>query len=104
MARGLCLRRASRTGLLDNLVFHSMQRTHHCAQLSAPDLGDTVSLVGWVDTIRDQGGIIFVDLRDRRGITQIKLEAHDNAKLADQLKHLKPESVIGITGKVVLRP
>ena len=81
-----------------------MHRTHHCAQLSLPDLGATVSLAGWVDTIRDQGGIIFVDLRDRRGITQIKLEPHDNAKLADQLKHLKPESVIGIAGQVVRRP
>jgi aspartyl-tRNA synthetase len=81
-----------------------MQRTHHCAQLSIPDLDATVSLAGWVDTIRDQGGIIFVDLRDRRGITQIKLEPHDNSKLAEQLKHLKPESVIGVTGKVVRRP
>jgi aspartyl-tRNA synthetase len=90
--------------LLENLIFQSMQRTHHCAQLSVPDLDATVSLLGWVDTIRDQGGIIFVDLRDRRGVTQIKLEPHDNAKLAEQLKHLKPESVIGITGKVVRRP
>jgi aspartyl-tRNA synthetase len=81
-----------------------MKRTHHCAQLSVPDIDTTVSLAGWVDTIRDQGGIIFVDLRDRKGITQIKLEPHDNAKLAEQLKHLKPESVIGITGKVSRRP
>jgi len=81
-----------------------MQRTHHCAQLTATDFGATVSLLGWVDTIRDQGGIIFVDLRDRKGITQIKLEPHDDAKLGEQLKHLKPESVIGITGKVVQRP
>lgn len=81
-----------------------MKRTHHCAQLSVPDLDQTVSLVGWVDTIRDQGGIIFIDLRDRRGVTQIKLEAHDNTTLAEQLKHLKPESVIGITGKVTRRP
>jgi aspartyl-tRNA synthetase len=81
-----------------------MKRTHHCAQLSLPDLDATVSLVGWVDTIRDQGGIIFVDLRDRRGITQIKLESQDNSKLAEQLKHLKPESVIGVSGKVVRRP
>jgi aspartyl-tRNA synthetase len=57
-----------------------------------------------VDTIRDHGGIIFVDLRDRQGITQIKLEPHDNAKLADQLKHLKLESVISITGAVSQRP
>jgi aspartyl-tRNA synthetase len=81
-----------------------MKRTHHCAQLSLADLGATVSLLGWVDTIRDQGGIIFVDLRDRRGVTQIQLEPKDNAKLGEQLKHLKPESVIGIEGKVVKRP
>jgi aspartyl-tRNA synthetase len=81
-----------------------MKRTHHCAQLSLNELDATVSLVGWVDTIRDQGGIIFVDLRDRKGITQIKLEPRDNTKLAEQLKHLKPESVIGITGRVTRRP
>ena len=81
-----------------------MHRTHHCAQLTPADLGATVSLLGWVDTIRDQGGIIFVDLRDRKGITQIQLEPHDNATLGEQLKQLKPESVIGVTGKVVRRP
>ncbi len=81
-----------------------MKRTHHCAQLTLADLHATVSLAGWVDTIRDQGGIIFVDLRDRKGVTQIKLEPHDNAQLAEQLKHLKPESVIGIAGKIVQRP
>jgi aspartyl-tRNA synthetase len=81
-----------------------MKRTHHCAQLTSADIGASVSLLGWVDTIRDQGGIIFVDLRDRKGVTQIQLEPRDNATLADQLKHLKTESVIGIAGKVVKRP
>ncbi len=81
-----------------------MHRSHHCAQLTPAELDKNVSLIGWVDTIRDQGGIIFVDLRDRKGVTQIKLEAHDNAKLAEQLKHLKPESVIEVSGKVVRRP
>ena len=81
-----------------------MHRSHHCAQITPADLVAHVSLIGWVDTIRDQGGIIFLDLRDRKGVTQIQLEAHDNAKLAEQLKHLKPESVIGVTGKVVRRP
>ncbi len=81
-----------------------MKRTHHCAQLTSANLGATVSLAGWVDTIRDQGGIIFLDLRDRRGVTQIKLEPHTNANLGDQVKLLKPESVIGITGTVVARP
>jgi aspartyl-tRNA synthetase len=82
----------------------SMKRSHHCAQLTIADIGSTASLVGWVDTIRNQGGIIFVDLRDRKGVTQIQLESRDNEKLAEQLAHLKPESVIGITGKVVKRP
>lgn len=81
-----------------------MKRTHHCAQLSTADLDSTASLVGWVDTIRDQGGIIFVDLRDRKGVTQIQLEPSNDEKLAGQLKQLKPESVIGVTGKVVRRP
>lgn len=81
-----------------------MQRTHHCAQLTPADLDSTVSLVGWVDTLRDQGGILFIDLRDRKGVTQIKLEPKDNAALGEQLKQVKPESVIGITGKVTRRP
>ncbi|HTQ31956.1 MAG TPA: aspartate--tRNA ligase [Opitutaceae bacterium] len=81
-----------------------MPRTHHCAQLTLADLGATASLVGWVDTIRDQGGILFIDLRDRKGVTQIKLEPRDNAQLAEQLKQLKPESVVGVTGQVVKRP
>ncbi len=81
-----------------------MKRTHHCAQLTAADIDADVSLIGWVDTIRDQGGIIFVDLRDRKGITQIKLEPHDNAQLAGQLKHLKLESVVEIHGRVSRRP
>jgi aspartyl-tRNA synthetase len=77
-----------------------MLRTHHCAQLTSADLGTTVSLVGWVDSIRDHGGIIFVDLRDRKGITQVKFDS----SLREQATHLKDESVIGITGKVEVRP
>jgi aspartyl-tRNA synthetase len=85
-------------------LYFVMKRTHHCAQLTLADLGATASLVGWVDTIRDQGGIIFIDLRDRKGVTQVKLEPTTNAELAEQLKQLKPESVIGITGTVARRP
>jgi len=81
-----------------------MKRTHHCAELTSANIDATASLEGWVDTIRDQGGIIFVDLRDRKGITQIKLEPHDNATIGEQLKHLKPESVIGVSGRVSRRP
>jgi len=81
-----------------------MKRTHHCGQLTAADLGRSASLVGWVDSIRDQGGIIFIDLRDRGGITQVKLEPDSNADAGARAAHLKPESVIGVTGTVVRRP
>ena len=81
-----------------------MKRTHHCAQLTKTDLGATVSLAGWVDSIRDQGGIIFIDLRDRQGITQVKLEPDSNADVGARAAHLKPESVVGVAGRVTLRP
>ena len=77
-----------------------MKRTHHCAQLTKADLHATVSLAGWVDSVRDHGGIIFIDLRDRQGITQVKFDG----ALREQAAKLKPESVIGITGQVEPRP
>ncbi|MDP2137863.1 MAG: aspartate--tRNA ligase, partial [Candidatus Didemnitutus sp.] len=77
-----------------------MKRTHHCAQLTSADLHATVSLTGWVDSVRDHGGIIFVDLRDREGVTQIKFDS----ALREQATRLKDESVIAITGKVEPRP
>lgn len=81
-----------------------MKRTHHCAQLTAADLHASVALVGWVDSVRDHGGIIFIDLRDRRGITQVKFDPQGNATLGAEAARLKPESVIAIEGKVVARP
>jgi len=81
-----------------------MKRTQHCAQLSKTDLGATVSLAGWVDSIRDHGGIIFIDLRDREGITQVKFDPQDDTNLGARAAHLKPESVIQIAGSVMLRP
>ena len=61
-------------------------------------------MLGWVDSVRDHGGILFVDLRDRKGITQVKFDPQVNAGLGQQAAHLKPESVIGVTGKVAARP
>jgi aspartyl-tRNA synthetase len=81
-----------------------MKRTHHCAQLTKADLGATVTLAGWVDSLRDQGGIIFIDLRDRKGITQVKLEPNSNADAGARAAQIKPESVISVTGQVTLRP
>jgi len=77
-----------------------MKRTHHCAQLTKSDLHATVSLAGWVDSVRDHGGIIFVDLRDRQGVTQVKFDS----ALREQAALLKDESVIAVRGKVELRP
>ena len=81
-----------------------MKSSHHCAQLNPSNLGASVSLVGWADSIRDHGGILFIDLRDRKGVTQVKFDPHVNAELAAQAALVKPESVIGVTGKVVARP
>lgn len=61
-------------------------------------------MLGWVDSVRDHGGILFVDLRDRKGITQVKFDPQVNAALGQQAAHLKPESVIGVTGQVAARP
>ena len=81
-----------------------MRRTHHCGQLNKADLGTSVTLLGWVDSIRDHGGIIFVDLRDRKGITQVKFDPSVDAALGAQAARVRSESVIGVSGKVVPRP
>ncbi len=81
-----------------------MKRTHHCGQLNKVSVGEKVHLIGWVDSIRDHGGIIFVDLRDREGITQIVFNPEDDASLAEEASVLKPESVIGVAGSVGARP
>ena len=76
-----------------------MKRTHNCSQLRKSDTGSTVTLSGWVDSVRDHGGILFVDLRDREGLTQIVLDPA-NQSLEAQFGSIKPESVISVTGKV----
>ncbi len=81
-----------------------MKRTHHCGQLNRESVGTAVELIGWVDSVRDHGGIIFVDLRDREGLTQIVFNPEDNRELAEKASHLKPESVISISGTVGPRP
>ena len=81
-----------------------MKRSHHCAQLRTADIGAAVSLSGWVDSIRDHGGIIFIDLRDRKGVTQFKFDPKSNAELGARAGRLRPESVASVAGKVVARP
>ena len=74
-----------------------LYRTHNCGALTLENLGETVSLAGWVDTIRDHGGVAFVDLRDQYGITQTVVHVEE------MLSRLHKESVVSVTGKVVKR-
>jgi aspartyl-tRNA synthetase len=81
-----------------------MKRSHHCAQLTSSDIGASVALSGWVDSVRDHGGIIFIDLRDRKGVTQVLFDPKASPELSSRASHLKPESVVSVRGKVVARP
>ncbi|OIN96994.1 aspartate--tRNA ligase [Candidatus Desantisbacteria bacterium CG1_02_38_46] len=80
------------------------KRSHHCSALQKSDLGKTVILMGWVDTRRDHGGVIFIDLRDREGVTQIVFNPQHDPKLHKKAHTLKPEYVIAVKGEVVPRP
>lgn len=78
-------------------------RTHHCNELRLAHVGETVTLSGWVNSARDQGGVIFVDLRDREGVTQIVFRSEENPEAAAASHKLRDEDVLQITGKVVKR-
>ena len=81
-----------------------MYRTHHCNQLRKTDAGETATLVGWVNTKRDQGGVIFIDIRDREGVTQCVFRSEESAEATELSHKLRGEDVIQITGKVEVRP
>ena len=72
-------------------------RTHNCNELTFDNLNEKVTLAGWVDTIRDHGGVAFIDLRDEHGVTQVVV--NDDTLIY----HLKKESVISVDGVVVKR-
>ncbi|MCH5220376.1 MAG: aspartate--tRNA ligase [Muribaculaceae bacterium] len=77
-----------------------MYRTHTCGELRKNDVGASVTLAGWVQRVRKMGGMTFVDLRDRYGITQIVFNNESDATLNEVANHLGREYVIQITGKV----
>ncbi len=80
------------------------KRTHYCAEVGKKDLQQEVVLYGWVNRRRDHGGIIFVDLRDRTGIVQIVFNPEVNTLSHQEAERLRTEYVIGLKGRVELRP
>ena len=90
------------TGRLDPLG--DWQRTHDCGTLTAEHLGERVVLMGWVSTRRDHGGVIFVDLRDRGGLTQVVFNPQHSAGAHARADHLRNEFVIAVHGVVERRP
>ncbi|HEY6447251.1 MAG TPA: aspartate--tRNA ligase [Acidobacteriaceae bacterium] len=79
------------------------QRTNTCGELRAADAGKTVTLMGWVNRRRDHGNLIFLDLRDRYGITQIVLDKEISPEGHPKAEHVRPEYVVAAAGKVRLR-
>ena len=77
-----------------------MYRTHTCGELSLSDEGKNVTLCGWVQKSRDLGGMTFVDLRDRYGITQLVFNMETNSELCEKARKLGREFVIQAKGKV----
>ena len=82
----------------------SNKKTHSCGALTKKDVGELVTLMGWVHTRRDHGGLIFVDLRDRGGLTQIVFSPETSKEAHEMAGDIRSEFVIAITGKVSPRP
>ncbi len=81
-----------------------MKRTHHCGELTRAQDGHTVTLMGWVHGRRDHGGVLFVDVRDRGGVTQLVFDAETAAAVRERADELRSEYVIAATGRVRIRP
>jgi aspartyl-tRNA synthetase len=80
-----------------------MYRTHNCGQLRSENIGEFVNLSGWVQKTRDLGGMTFIDIRDRYGITQVVFDMNRNEKLCLEARKLGREFVVQVTGKVIER-
>ena len=85
-------------------IFSGIRRTHRCGELRKSDSGKKVVLTGWVHARRDHGGLIFIDLRDRWGLTQIVMNPSVNKEVHEQSQDLRPEYVIAVKGEVRPRP
>ena len=81
-----------------------MLKSHTCGELRAEHAGQDVTLAGWVNRRRDQGGLIFIDLRDRWGITQVVINQESSPEAHDIASEVRSEFVLQIAGHVRLRP
>lgn len=81
-----------------------MLRTHTCGELTKENINNNITLTGWVHRRRDHGGIIFIDLRDRYGLTQITFDPEVDKTAHEQADKLRSEWVVKVTGKVIARP
>ena len=81
-----------------------MLRTTTCGELRKSNVGDTVTLCGWVDSYRDHGGLVFIDLRDRYGLTQVVFNPDEGDEMHRDARGLRNEDVLQVTGVVVARP
>ncbi|RKX86667.1 MAG: aspartate--tRNA ligase, partial [Spirochaetes bacterium] len=81
-----------------------IKRTHNCGELKKELSGQTISLNGWVENYRDHGGVTFIDLTDRWGLTQIVFDPTVSGDAHKTAQHLRSQDVIAITGKVSERP
>lgn len=81
-----------------------LKRTHRCAELSAANIGETVTIMGWVQKNRNKGGLVFVDVRDRSGIIQVVCEeGKTDAAIIEKAARLRSEYVVAVVGKVEKR-
>ena len=83
---------------------NTVKRTHHCGELTRDQDGQTVTVMGWVHGRRDHGGVLFIDARDRFGVTQLVFDVEADQVLHERANELRNEYVIAATGTVRLRP
>jgi len=100
---GLATKQPDKTIDYKSIIYTDMYRTKTCGELRLADAGSAVTLAGWVQRVRRMGGMTFVDMRDRYGITQIVFDNDTDAGLCDRAAHLGREYVIQVTGKVAER-
>lgn len=84
-------------------TLHGIKRSHYCGQLSEEHVGQTVTVMGWVDVYRNLGSLIFIDLRDRYGIIQLSFDTDINQEVFDKAATLRNEYVVAVVGEVVRR-